>query len=42
MILLKRPGENISTDVLLELERFRVRFQQEFAQMTDGRALVRV
>ncbi|HEX6832146.1 MAG TPA: CARDB domain-containing protein, partial [Rudaea sp.] len=42
MILLKRPGENISPDQMLELERLRVRFQQQFVEMTDGRGIVRV
>ena len=42
MILLKRPGEHVAPDLLLELERYRERFQQEYAQMTDGRGLVRI
>ena len=42
MILLRRPGESVSPDRLLELERFRTRFQQEFAQMTNGRSVLRI
>ncbi|TCO37652.1 CARDB domain-containing protein [Dokdonella fugitiva] len=40
LILLKRPGESVPAERLLELERFRIRFQQQLAEMTDGRAAV--
>ncbi|MEO7323756.1 MAG: hypothetical protein ABIW82_02915, partial [Dokdonella sp.] len=42
MILLKRPGESVSPGQLLELERFRVRFEQQFSEMTDGRGTMRI
>ena len=42
MILLTRPGETLSPNTLYQLERFRVRFEQEFVQMTSGRAVIRV
>lgn len=42
LILLKRPGENVAAERLLQLERFRVRFQQQLAEMTDGRAAIHI
>jgi hypothetical protein len=42
MILLKRPGENVAPERLLELERFRIRFEQQLIEMTDGRATMRI
>jgi len=42
LILLKRPGEYVADERLFELERFRVRFQQRFAQMTQGRGTLRI
>jgi subtilase family serine protease/flagellar hook assembly protein FlgD/fibronectin type 3 domain-containing protein len=42
MLLIKRPGETVSPQTLHALEALRVRFQQRFAQMTDGRANIRI
>jgi subtilase family serine protease/flagellar hook assembly protein FlgD len=42
LILLKRPGESVPAGRLLELERFRLRFQQQLAEMTDGRAAIHI
>lgn len=42
VILLKRPGENVSANTLLELERFRVRAEQQFVEMTGGRGTLRL
>ncbi|MEO8958018.1 MAG: CARDB domain-containing protein, partial [Rudaea sp.] len=42
IILLKRPGESVSANQLLELERFRVRFEQQFVANTSGRGTMRL
>ena len=42
VILLKRPGENVSANQLLELERFRVRYEQQFVANTGGRGTIRL
>jgi RHS repeat-associated protein len=42
MILVKRSGETVPVERFLNLERFRVRFEQQMAAMTDGRASIRV
>ncbi len=42
VILLKRPGEIVSANLLLELERFRVRYEQQFVANTNGRGTIRL
>lgn len=42
LILLKRPGENVAPATLAALEGVRVRLQQYFSQITDGRASLRI
>ncbi|MBO9664190.1 CARDB domain-containing protein [Dokdonella sp.] len=42
LVLLRRPGETVSAETYVGIEQFRSRFQQRFAQMTDGRATLRV
>lgn len=42
LVLLRRPGETVSAETYAGIEQFRSRFQQRFAQMTDGRATLRV
>ena len=42
VILLKRPGETVSANQLLELERFRVRYEQQFVANTNGRGTIRL
>jgi subtilase family serine protease/flagellar hook assembly protein FlgD len=42
LILLKRPGEAVPVRTLAALENVRVRFQQHFSQITDGRASLRI
>lgn len=42
LILLKRPGEAIPDGVNSGLETLRIRAQQHFTQLTDGRASLRV
>jgi subtilase family serine protease/flagellar hook assembly protein FlgD/fibronectin type 3 domain-containing protein len=42
LLLLTRPGETVTPELLYSLESFRTRFQQRFAQMTDGRARLRI
>lgn len=42
LVLLRRPGETVPAENLVGLEQFRSRLQQRFAQMTDGRATLRV
>ncbi|MDC8013722.1 CARDB domain-containing protein [Tahibacter soli] len=42
LILLTRPGEQVTPQLLYSLESLRTRFQQRFAQMTDGRARLRI
>lgn len=42
LILLHRPGESVPADDVVALEHFRSRLQQRFAQMTNGRAILRI
>lgn len=42
LIVLKRRGETVPDDVLSGLETLRIRAQQHFTQLTDGRASLRV
>lgn len=42
LILLKRPGESVAPATLAALEGVRVRLQQYFNQITDGRASLRI
>lgn len=42
LIVLKRPGETVPAEVLAGLEALRIRTQQHFTQLTDGRASLRV
>ncbi|UXI67071.1 CARDB domain-containing protein [Tahibacter amnicola] len=42
IVLLKRRGESIPSQLLAQLELLRTRMQQHFAQMTDGRAQLRI
>ena len=41
-ILLKRPGEIVAPDRLVDLERLRIRAAQQFVAATDGRATLRI
>ena len=42
MLLLRRPGESVPPDEVVAIEHFRSRLQQRFAQMTNGRAILRI
>ncbi|MCQ4163760.1 CARDB domain-containing protein [Tahibacter harae] len=42
LIVLTRPQENIPADTLAALENLRVRAQQHFAQVTNGRGTLRI
>jgi subtilase family serine protease/flagellar hook assembly protein FlgD/fibronectin type 3 domain-containing protein len=42
LILLRREGETVSPAILVALEALRVRAQQHFAQVTDGRGVLRI
>jgi subtilase family serine protease/flagellar hook assembly protein FlgD/chitodextrinase len=41
LLLLKRPGEAVPAQLLAQLERLRVSFQQRFTAMTGGRGTLR-
>ena len=41
-ILLTRPGESVPLQTVAALEALRVRAQQHFAQVTDGRGILRI
>lgn len=42
LVLLKRPGESVPPERLVELERLRIRAEQQFIAATDGRATLRI
>lgn len=42
LVLLKRPGEAVPVERLVELERLRIRAEQQFIAATDGRATLRI